>query len=79
MAIAAALSTGPRLLIADEPTGNLDLENRVRVLALLNDLCKDQDVAAVVATHDPQVSEVSDRILAVGGGHVVETAGVGSL
>jgi putative ABC transport system ATP-binding protein len=79
VAIVAALSTGPRLLIADEPTGNLDLENSVRVLALLNEVCKEQDVAALVATHDPQVSEVSDRTLTLGGGRIMETTGVAGL
>jgi ABC-type lipoprotein export system ATPase subunit len=75
VAIAAALSTRPRLLIADEPTGNLDRANSERVLALLHEVCKEQGAAALVATHDPQVSEVSDRTIALGAGRIVESAG----
>jgi putative ABC transport system ATP-binding protein len=79
VAIAAALSTSPKLLIADEPTGNLDAENSVRVLALLSEVCKEQDVAALVATHDPQVSDVADRTLMLRGGRIAEATGVAGL
>jgi len=79
VAIAAALSTNPKLLIADEPTGNLDAENSVRVLALLSEVCKEQDVAALVATHDPQVSDVADRTLMLSGGRIAEATGVAGL
>jgi len=79
VAIAAALSTGPKLLIADEPTGNLDAENSARVLALLSEVCSEQNVAALVATHDPQVSDVADRTLILGGGRIEEATGVAGL
>jgi len=50
--IALALSTGPQLVLADEPTGSLDTENTRNVLTLLRDLCHEREVALLLATHD---------------------------
>jgi putative ABC transport system ATP-binding protein len=61
--IARALSTGPKLLLADEPTGNLDTQRSREVLDLLHDLCREQDVATLLVTHDLQAANVADRAL----------------
>jgi len=54
--IARALSTDPKLLLADEPTGSLDTERSSQVLALLADTCRERDVAVILVTHDPQAA-----------------------
>lgn len=63
--IARALSTGPRLLLADEPTGSLDTKRGHEVFGLLRDLCRERDVAAVIVSHDPAAAEYADRVLAL--------------
>lgn len=61
VAIARALATEPDLLVADEPTGELDTDTGARVLSLMTDLTDDR--AVVVASHDAQVLERTDRVL----------------
>jgi putative ABC transport system ATP-binding protein len=61
--IARALSTGPRLLLADEPTGSLDSKRGREVLELLRELCQERQVAAVIVSHDPMAAEYADRVL----------------
>ncbi|MGH8824951.1 MAG: ABC transporter ATP-binding protein [Jiangellaceae bacterium] len=63
VAIARALATRPRLLLADEPTGQLDSETGQQVVALLRDLVHDSGSAALVATHDPALVSFADRVL----------------
>jgi putative ABC transport system ATP-binding protein len=60
--IALALSTDPKLLLADEPTGNLDTQRTREVLSLLRDLCREREMALLLATHDPQVALFADRV-----------------
>jgi putative ABC transport system ATP-binding protein len=60
--IALALSCEPKLILADEPTGNLDSENTRSVLALLQRVCHERDVALLLATHDPEATEYADRV-----------------
>jgi putative ABC transport system ATP-binding protein len=60
--IAQALATEPRLVLADEPTGNLDTTRSREVLALLRDLCRDRGAAVLLATHDPQAVIFADRV-----------------
>ena len=60
--IALALSTDPQLVLADEPTGSLDTENTRNVLSLLRDLCRERDVALLLATHDPEAAAFADEI-----------------
>ena len=62
-AIARALVHQPALLVADEPTGNLDSDNGGRVLALLGELNKEQGVTVLLATHSPDVSSAASRVL----------------
>ena len=63
--IARALSTGPRLLLADEPTGSLDTQRGREVLELLRELCRERDVAIVLVSHDPMASQYADRVYAL--------------
>lgn len=61
--IARALSTDPAVLLADEPTGNLDTRRSRDVLELLRSLCHEHDVAALLVTHDVQAAGYADRAL----------------
>ena len=65
IALARALIHRPGLVIADEPTGNLDLETARQVLALLDDLCRREGTTLVMATHSPEVVGVADRVFAI--------------
>jgi putative ABC transport system ATP-binding protein len=68
--IARALSTGPRLLLADEPTGSLDTKRGREVLELLQGLCRERGVAAMLVSHDPMAAEYSDRALTLRDGRL---------
>jgi putative ABC transport system ATP-binding protein len=72
VAIAKALSTDPGLLLADEPTGNLDTRRGGEVLALLRELSRERGTAVLLVTHDPQAAAVADRVLALRDGRLVE-------
>jgi putative ABC transport system ATP-binding protein len=72
--IARALSTGPRLLLADEPTGSLDTQRGRAVLELLRELCQERRVAAVIVSHDPMAAHYADRVLALRDGKLSELA-----
>ncbi len=61
IAIARALVNHPRVILADEPTGELDSENSARILALLADLVRQQGVTVVIVTHDAGIAEACDR------------------
>ena len=63
VAIARALVTDPPLLVADEPTGDLDSESAEKILQLLNYLCSDLDKTVVMVTHDPKAAAHADRLL----------------
>lgn len=63
VAIARALANRPLLLLADEPTGNLDSKTGATVLNLLCDLLKTQGLTMVMVTHDPEVAARADRII----------------
>jgi putative ABC transport system ATP-binding protein len=70
--IAQALSTEPRLVLADEPTGNLDTHRSREVLELLCELCREHGTAVLLATHDPQAAMFSDRVHELRDGHLEE-------
>ncbi|MFI5261331.1 MAG: ABC transporter ATP-binding protein [Candidatus Limnocylindrales bacterium] len=63
VAIARALANRPKVLLADEPTGQLDSETGRKVMALLRTVVRAENVTAVVATHDPIMLEVADRVV----------------
>jgi putative ABC transport system ATP-binding protein len=60
--IARALSTQPKLLLADEPTGNLDTRRSREVLELLAETCRERGAAVLLVTHDPQAASIADRV-----------------
>src|SRR4029077_3302217 len=60
--IARALSTDPKLVLADEPTGSLDTQRGHQVLGLLAEICREREVAVVLVTHDPQAASYADRV-----------------
>jgi putative ABC transport system ATP-binding protein len=70
VALARALIHRPGLVIADEPTGNLDLETARQVLELLDDLCRREGTTLVMATHSPEVVGVADRVFTIQDGRL---------
>jgi putative ABC transport system ATP-binding protein len=70
--IARALSTDPKLLLADEPTGNLDTQRSREVLELLVEVCREHGTAVLLVTHDPQAVAFADRVHALRDGRIVE-------
>jgi putative ABC transport system ATP-binding protein len=72
VAIARSLANRPELLLADEPTGNLDSSNAAAVLELLLSLRREAAMTLVLVTHDEAVAARADRIVRVKDGHVVD-------
>jgi putative ABC transport system ATP-binding protein len=72
VAIARALANRPRILLADEPTGQLDSETGHVIMMLLRDVVRTEGVTAVVATHDPVMLDVADRIVELRDGELFE-------
>ena len=73
-AVARALVTSPRLILADEPTGNLDGRNAEQVFAMMLELNREFDTSLVVVTHDPRLAARMDRVLELDGGKLREAA-----
>jgi lipoprotein-releasing system ATP-binding protein len=72
VAVARALANRPRLLLADEPTGNLDPATSQSVFEALQRLVKDTGVAALIATHNMELAGHMDRVFALKDGHLEE-------
>lgn len=74
--LARAMIARPRLLLADEPTGNLDQETGAVVVELMFDLARKQGTAVVLITHDPSLAARADRVFTMTAGELVETRSV---
>jgi putative ABC transport system ATP-binding protein len=75
VAIARALANGPMLLLADEPTGQLDSRTGKMIIDLINTLVHQENVAAILATHDPAPLAIADRVIELSDGRVVADTG----
>jgi putative ABC transport system ATP-binding protein len=75
VAVARALANRPSLLLADEPTGQLDSQTGRAVMVLLQHVIKSEGVTAIVATHDPALIDLADRVIELGDGQVVADSG----
>ncbi len=72
VAIARALVHGPRLLLADEPTGNLDTTTGNSILALLRSICTDRGVTILMATHSAEAAALADEVVRMRDGRILE-------
>jgi putative ABC transport system ATP-binding protein len=70
VAIARALVKGPRVLLADEPTGNLDEQTRDEIVGLLEELWSERGLTLIVVTHDSSIAQRAQRIAVIRGGRV---------
>ena len=71
-AIARALAGHPAILLADEPTGNLDAGNGQAVLELLRDLNRERDLTMILVTHDHHIAQQADRVVRLAEGRIEE-------
>jgi putative ABC transport system ATP-binding protein len=78
VSIARALLLSPRVVLADEPTGNLDSRAGAQILRLLRELNRDEGVTVVMVTHDPSAAAIADRIVFLRDGRVCEEIEGGS-
>jgi putative ABC transport system ATP-binding protein len=72
VAIARALANRPRILLADEPTGQLDSETGHLIMELIRRVVRTEHVTAIVATHDPAMLDVADRVVELRDGRLIE-------
>ncbi len=72
VAICRALICQPKLILADEPTGNLDIRNRDIVMNYLKDLTKSQDLSLIIATHDQELQSYADAIWSLRSGQLTQ-------
>ncbi len=70
VAIARALVTQPKLILADEPTANLDSQRSREVVELLRELTREQGAGVLLVTHDPEAAAAADRVLRLRDGHL---------
>jgi putative ABC transport system ATP-binding protein len=73
VAIARALVNNPDVILADEPTGNLDSTTGQEIVKLLKELCKKEKKTVIVVTHDPRVAAFADHIIQMCDGRILET------
>lgn len=71
VAVARALINDPKLILADEPSGSLDSENKKELHSLLRKLCNDYGLTILLVTHDNELAETSDRIITMRDGMIV--------
>lgn len=75
VAVARALANEPALIIADEPTGQLDSETGRSIMRLLRAVVRSEGITALVATHDPELMELADRVVELRDGRIAEATG----
>jgi ABC-type lipoprotein export system ATPase subunit len=71
IAIARSLSNNPEIIVADEPTGNLDSTTGKKIMEILIDLHKNEQKTIVVVTHDPTIANYSDQVVNIKDGQLV--------
>ena len=71
VAIARALMTEPKILLADEPTGNLDSKNSAEIISLLRESNRRLNQTILLVTHDSRIAEQADRILEISDGKII--------
>jgi len=76
VAIARALANKPSVILADEPTGDLDTKTGMEVVQILHDTSKKENATVIVVTHDPMISEKADRILSMRDGQIIGEKGL---
>lgn len=72
VALARALANSPQIILADEPTGNLDSENAHKFMRVISELKKDNGISMVLATHNMEIAQYADRILRLKDGKLHE-------
>ena len=70
IAVARALAGNPAILLADEPTANLDSQIGTQILTMFRDLAKREDRALLIVTHDPKVRTIADRVVRIRDGRI---------
>lgn len=72
VAIARAISHRPRLLLADEPTGELDTHLGLQVVKVFKDLVREEGLTVVMSTHDPNMTEIADHVFTLEDGEIID-------
>lgn len=72
IAIARAIVSQPMVILADEPTGNLDTENGANIVAILKDLAHDKNCCVIIVTHDPAIAAQADVVLRMQDGEFIQ-------
>lgn len=71
VAIARALMMKPSLILADEPTGNLDTKLSIEIFNLMRTICKEENTTFLIVSHDPQIAQGCDRIVSLQDGEII--------
>jgi len=72
VAIARALVNDPAIIMADEPTGNLDTKSGDEIMTLLKNLNKERGTTLIIVTHDPEIAEQTNRVISIRDGQIAE-------